>query len=490
MLDSDRALAHEIYDERGGKMGYAKLPCWALSGLVLVAGVAHAQDAVSQNDTVKAAAPVATAEDGRQAEAVSRQKLLQDADKLIRSGRAADAYALLEPEQSGRAGDPDYDYLLGIAALDSGRPTLAIFALERVLAVQPKHLQARAEIARAYFATGEKDAAKQEFETVQSQNPPREVNATIQKFLDAINQGQDGKGTVLGGYLDVSVGNDSNVNSATASNQVAIPAFGGAIATLNASGVETRDSFATVSGGANVRHALFPDWQVFGGANMNLRANSSRHVFNTGGIDGNVGLNLTKAEDSYSAALQVQSFSIDNKRYRDGAGMTLQWQRDLKNSSQASSYIQYTDLKYPDQPVRDARRYVVGAAYADVMSGDYAPAVYAGLYAGKEKEKQAGVPYLGHKLYGVRVGGELPVYPQTRLFGSVSVETRSYGGEDPFFLVTRKDTQADLKLGIHHVMDKFWTLTPQLGYTKNKSNIVINDYKRSIVSVGLRRDFY
>lgn len=473
-------------DEGQGKMGHTWLSCCILSGLVLVAGYSRAQDAVAPKDAVKEP----TAEAGLQADDPVRLKLLRDAGEFIRSGKAAEAYELLEPEQAKRAGDPEYDYLLGIAALDSGKPTLAIFALERVLAVQPQHLQARAEIARAYFVSGEKAAAKQEFEAVQSRNPPEAVKATIQKFLDAINQGQDGKGTLLSAYLDVSIGNDSNVNSATASNQVAIPAFGGAIATLDASGVETRDSFATVSGGANVRHALSPDWQVFGGANINLRGNSSRRVFNTGGIDGNVGLNLTSAEDSYSAALQVQSFNIDNKRYRDGAGMTLQWQRDLKNSSQASGFLQFTDLKYPDQSVRDARRYVLGAAYAGVMSGDPAPAVYAGLYAGKEKEKQSGVPFLGHKLYGVRAGGELRVGAQTSLFSSLSVESRSYGGEDPIFLVTRKDTQADLKLGIHHVMDKFWTLTPQFAYTKNKSNIIINDYKRSIFSIGLRRDFY
>ena len=470
-------------------MRFAKLPCWALSGLVLAAGTAHAQDAINQNDNIKIAASAVPVEAKQQAESSERQKLLQDAANLIKSGKAADAYALLVPEQSKRAGDPDYDYLLGIAALDSGKPNEAIFALERVLAVNPNHLQARAEIARAYLAVGEKAAAKQEFETVQSQNPPKEVNATIQRFLDAINQGQGGERTVLSGYLDASVGSDSNVNSATGSNQVAIPVFGGAIATLNASGVETRDTFANVSGGANVRHALSSGWSVFGGANVNQRLNSKETIFNTRGLDGNVGLSLTAGVDSYSAALQLQSFDVDNKRYRDGTGTTLQWQHDLGNSSQASSYFQYTDLKYPGQTVRNANRYVLGAAYASVLGGNYAPAVYLGGYGGEEKERQSGVPYLGHKLFGVRTGGELSIYAQTKLFGSLSIESRRYGGDDPFFLVTRKDTQSDLKVGVNYVMAKLWTLTPQFSYTKNKSNIIINDYKRTIFSVGLRRDF-
>ena len=170
--------------------------------------------------------------------------------------------------------------------------------------------------------------------------------------------------------------------------------------------------------------------------------------------------------------------------------MTMQWQRNLQNSSsQFSSYFQYTDLKYPDQSVRDANRYVLGAAYASVLGGNYTPAVYLGLYAGEEKEKQSGVPYLGQKLYGVRTGGELSIAAQAKLFGSLSVESRNYGGDDPFFLVTRKDTQADLNMGVKFVMRKRWILTPQLAYTKNQSNIIINEYKRTVLSVSLRRDF-
>ena len=39
--------------------------------------------------------------------------------------------------ESSLAGDPGFDYLLGIAALDSGHLTHRVFVLERVLAVQP-----------------------------------------------------------------------------------------------------------------------------------------------------------------------------------------------------------------------------------------------------------------------------------------------------------------------------------------------------------------
>src|SRR5688572_8051771 len=98
--------------------------------------------------------------------AVAADAALDEARGLIQKRDAKRAYDLLSPLEAQRAGDPEFDYLLGLAALDSGQTTRAIFAFERVLAVNPNHPQARAEIARAYFVAGETDAAKREFETV------------------------------------------------------------------------------------------------------------------------------------------------------------------------------------------------------------------------------------------------------------------------------------------------------------------------------------
>lgn len=421
----------------------------------------------------------------------AEDSLLAQADKLLKSGKAKEAYVLLVPHQSERAGDQNYDYLLGIAALDSGKPNEAVFALERVLAVNPGHLQARAEIARAYYATGEVAASQQEFETVKKQNPPKEVNAAIEKYLDAIERARAAERTTVRGYLEATVGSDSNVNSATASNLIAIPAFGGAIATLSATGVKLRDNFSGVSAGFNVRHPFSPEWAVFGGAGFNQRMNSTKanNIFDTGGLDGNLGVNLSKGDDNYSVALQLQNFNVDNSRYRDAAGLTAQWLRNLNSSSQVSSYLQYTELHYPGQNIRDARRYILGAAYARALGGEYTPVVYVGGYVGQERERGFNVPYLGHNPYGLRAGGEMKINPKSTLFGSLSVESRKYGGQDPLFLVTRKDTQSDLRVGLSYIPVQQWTITPSLSYTRNSSNIVISDYNRAVCSITVRRDF-
>lgn len=444
---------------------------------------AHAQDAQSG---------AANSELDRAA----KQKIILSANELIKAGKFSEAYQLLLPYQTDYAGDTDYDYLLGIASLDSGKPTEAIFALERVLAVNPAHLQARAEIARAYLATGEITASQQEFETVQQQNPPKEVSATIQKFLDIIATSRSGKATSVQGYIEGVVGYDSNVNSATVSSQFAIPAIGGALSdpnSLSASGVEQHDVFGGVAAGFNLRHAVSEQWAVIGGGNFNQRMNESWDIFDTTSWDGSLGTNFTQGDHNYSAVLQLQSTNIDNTRYRNARGMTAQWQSNLSNSSQASTYLQYTYLTYPGQNSRNADRYVLGVAYAKSLAGASTPTVYASAYGGKEKEREDNMPHLGHTLYGLRIGGEMKIGAQTTLLASASAERRKYGGAEPFlyllFLTDRKDTQADVGMGLSHALGKFWTIGSNFNYTHNKSSIVLFEYDRTVFSIAVRRKF-
>lgn len=415
--------------------------------------------------------------------------LLTQANQLMKSGKAKQAYTLLIPYQSELAGNENYDYLLGIAALDSGRANEAVFALERVLAVNPNNLQARAEIAKAYFATGEIVASQNEFETVQQQNPPTEVSATIEKFLGAIERAKSGERTTIRAYVEGTLGDDSNVNSATSVGQVAIPLFGGAISTLSANGQELSDTFGSVAVGGNVRHSFTPEWSVFGSANFNQRINSSQDTFNTGGVDVSAGVSLTRGDNSYSVSLQTQDFSIDNDLFRNAQGATAQWLRGLDDSSQVSAYYQYTELHYPGRDIQDANRYILGGAYARALGGEYTPTVYLGGYLGDEAEQAANVSFLGHQPLGIRAGGEMKLNPQTTLFTAASVEERRYGGTDPLFLVTRQDTQYDLRVGVSYVPAPNWAITPQIGFTRNDSNIVVNEYDRTVVSVVVRRNF-
>lgn len=410
------------------------------------------------------------------------------ARNLLARNEAKAAYELLLPLEAQRAGDPEYDYLLGIASIDAGDHERAIFALERVLAVQPGNLQARAEIARAYYELGEKDTAQREFESVRAGEVPQAVRATVDRYLSAIAAS---RATRFNAYVEIGAGHDSNVNAATAQSQVAVPFFGGALFQLAPGALKLEDSFSSFAAGLSFGHDLSAQWSLVGGASYYGKYNRDITLFDMSSWDGALGLRWAKDADAITLVAQGQTYSVDDRRYRDSLGGTLQWQHNLNQASQVSVFLQHAALSYPDptQEIRDAHRTILGVGTAHAFGGEFSPVVFASLYGGEEKQDNETVPHLGHKPIGVRVGAQTAVATQTILFGVASYEQRKYNGDDPLFLVRRDDAYYDVTVGITYTFAPKWSLRPQATYTENSSNIEIYSYKRTVAQVSLRRDF-
>lgn len=411
-----------------------------------------------------------------------------EARQLMERKDAQAAYRLLKPLEQARAGEPAFDYLLGIAALDAGRYTEAIFALERVLAVDPAHVQARAEIGRAYFLIGENEAAQRELQAVRSRGVPPAVAGNIDRFLNAIEQARAGERTRVSAFLEATLGHDSNVNSGIANGQVAVPAFGGAVVQLNPGGTKVSDEFLALSGGVNVRHPLRPDLALVAGLALSQRWNSSADQFDTGYVDGNVGLVYAADRHTFTAALQGNHFRLDDSRNREVLGGVGQWQYMIDRRTQVSAYLQATRVDYPGQEIRNVDRRVGGAGIAHAYGPD-GPVAYAGLYFGEEKERAANAAHIGNDLWGLRIGGQVALKPAWTMFASVAYEHRDHNGEDAFFQTTRKDKQTTVNVGAHWTPARNWRVTPQVSWTSSDSNIVLYDYRRELYSVTVRRDF-
>ena len=425
--------------------------------------------------------------------ASAQDATLEQAKALMAKRDPAAAYNLLKPLEDKRAGDPDFDYLLGIAALDTGRNTEAVFALERVLAVNPNHPHARAEIARAYYQLGEVETSRRQFEAIKKEPMPAEAAATIQKFLDAIEQAQAGTRTTVMAYIELAAGHDSNVNSGTtATSTPAIPGFSPGVVSPEAR--KQSDAFGNIAAGAAVRHPVSPGFALFANVDGTQRLNKDENDFDQGTIGANLGMELTQSSNKFTLALQGQQLYFDYNRYRDTTGAVGQWQRQIGNSGVFSAFLQYARLHYMNNgPLRrDTDRKVGGVAYAHVFGGALAPVGYVGAYYGNEDERDGADPRWGHRLAGARVGGQVTFNPRWTGFAHASYEDRDYDG--PYapsfgFPQNRHDKQTDLRLGVSYTPTKAWSVTPQVIYTHNDSNVSLTDFDRVQIFVALRREF-
>lgn len=411
------------------------------------------------------------------------------AEELLRAGQAEEAYQLLAPLETELAGSVEFDYMLGIAALDSGRVARAMFALERVLAVNPDHQQARAEIARAHFLLGENESARQEFKNVLERQPPEEAIDTINRYMSAIDQVL-GERSSFGAYLEFALGRDSNINGAP--NAQSFTANVGGIplpVTLSGNAAKLSDNFGTLSGGANFQYPFSKSWSMTGGVSGNQRKNWTTGSFRTVGMDINLGLKHTLGGDTYTAVLQGDAFDLDDSAYRRTRGVTTQWQHDLDDRNQVNMSAQVSRLTYPTASFRDADRKILGAGYGHAFQGDMSPVIFLNGYAGSEDEFISGHPDLGHQLQGIKLGGQLVWNPAMVLFASLAYEKRDYGGTKPFFGVAQRDRQYEVSIGARYLPMAGWQIKPQVIYVDNRSNIPLTRYDRLFLSLSVRHDF-
>jgi tetratricopeptide (TPR) repeat protein len=424
------------------------------------------------------------------AAAVHADELLDRARALLDAGKAAEAHRLLSAEVPQRGGTPEFDLLLGMAALSAGEPAEAVFALERVLAVEPDNARARTELARAYFDLGENEAAQQEFTEVRRETLPPAMTKAVDDYLSAIDARFEEQNRRIDVFIEAAAGYDSNVNSATDTSQVAIPAFGNLVFTLDRTGRELDSGFFEVNAGT-VFSAPFArdDLRIFGGADLHERVTVNEEDFRTRTANGQVGLRLESGDNAFLGSLLGQRFYVDGDPNRDQLGFAAQWQHSFGERTLGSVFGQWAAQRFPDQEIRDADQYGGGVGIVHAMDRAGDPIVYASAYGGVDDEEDDSREDIGRTFAGVRVGGQYTWNSRTLLTGGVSYQWSEYGADDPLFLETREDHFFLIRAGLEYALTRNWSLRPELQYTNNDSTLPINDFNRWQAFVIIRNDF-
>ena len=399
--------------------------------------------------------------------------------------QAEQTWRTLAPQADTRAGDPAFDYALGIAALDSGRFGEAIIALQRVLAVQPNNAQARAELARAYALAGDIDTARAQFATVvDDPSLPDPVRQRFTGFVRQFDTAIAGGGSDVSGFLDARGGHDSNINSATDLATVTIPLFAFlGPGTLGAGAREQDDEFYELAGGVSGVTAVGRQDRLFASVLGNWRDNIDSGAFDTASLTGTAGYAHTFANrDVISLSAQAQQFWLGNDAYRSSLGAVAQYTRLLPRGRALTVAAQYNRLNFDNQPLLDSDRYALAVGYVTrVLS--------ANVSGGHEETRQAAGDAYSNTFATASVGAELPVTERVAVVAGAAVDVRRYDAADALFLVERNDERLDLQAGLKVALIDNLFFVPRASWTRNWSNIALYDYDRWTVSAGVRFEF-
>lgn len=471
---------------------FAKSAGLVFAGLMLVASGVYAQE------TKQHATQREKLEKQKQIRSEAREKPLRDAEALLKEGKPEEAYALLEPLEFDRAGEVRFDYLIGIAAFDSGKPDKATLAFERVLAVDPDFAGARMGMARAYYELGDLSGAKTEFETLLKQNPPTAARIVIQQYLDAIIAKKEAKLTRYTAYVEIGLGHDSNINRSTSQSQISVPYFNDATLPLSPANQKTADNYYTAATGGELTHSLDSNWGVYAGADLHLHDYNTQNSFDTLSLDVHGGVIFSGSANIFRIGAMAGQYELAKAHFRNFSGLNADWRHILNPENQISVVMRTGRNRFDDtmMALNDFNQVTLGSSWLHVMA-DWKSALLGSLFLARGNEvapvtitnPTGGRADGNNRTLGLRMGGQTALNEVTELFSNLGWQSSSYDKTNATFLRKRYDHQYDLSVGANWHLDKSWSLRPQLSYTKSDSNIVIYGYDRMDVSLTLRHDF-
>ena len=426
------------------------------------------------------------------AEAVSP---IAEMNRLTSSGQFRQAYDLGNANLADWEGDPGFDFFYGLAALESGEPNDAIFALERVVATTREATvreRARLELARAYFLTNNLTASENLFNTVLATNPPDNVRQNIEAFIQLIETRRDAQRQSWEFSVASSFGSDDNINSATSNGLIDTPLIGQI--ELNQDGTQTDDIFSNTTFNMGYRRPFSRDAFLSATLNLNHLDNIDTDQFD---------LDTARAEVAYNWGGQVNRFRhgvtysrvlLDQEGFQDAYGLNSSWQRAGSNGWYQSLSGSFSQLRYdtsaaaPQNNLRDVDQLLLTGGLTK-LSENFTHSF--NLYHADESPKSSGVgKHNGRSFSGLAYSVLYRFNQQHTPFLRVSIQDVDHDDRHPvFFNTTRSDSTDSLTLGWIWQLNRQLTITGDAAYTDNQSNIPLFEYTRFKYQAGFRFQF-
>ena len=377
------------------------------------------------------------------AQAADGAGIILQAKALLQGGKSGDAYNLLEKQADSNSANIEYNYLLGIAALDSAKPGIAVFAFERALAINAEHLPARAELARAYLALGESGAAKEELSEVSRLNPPLEVARTVGDFLKDIDiyeqQLQAAASTSRGwsGYVQMDNGFDTNINTATNLLAVNVPLFGNLPLQLTSSQAQLftaqSSAFTGIGAGVNFLAKISDGVSFFAGLDTSGKYNWRVENFYTYSLGVAAGVRVERGSNTFTVGLNTHQSFVDIFHQNDYRGGFVEWSRLLDQNNKLTMFAQHFDADHPFAHQLATSLWLGGGAWEHAFEANGSRGLFSLSAYGADDHQKGTDPSVGRKFYGSRASVQYEINERMKLLAGAGVEKSNYNGVNIFF---------------------------------------------------------
>ncbi|NNF17753.1 MAG: tetratricopeptide repeat protein [Gammaproteobacteria bacterium] len=411
--------------------------------------------------------------------------VVEQAHQLIEQGDSRGALALLRPLQYARGGQPEYDYPLALALLDSGSYAESILVFERLLLANPSFHGARLDMARAWLGMENYVKASEQLDLLANTRPPEKARNAIAELRQVIKVRS--RASRFSRYLNVhtAAGYDSNVNSATvAENFLGFD--------LDAQSREQDSDFFAAGLNAGMGYRFSRRLALTAAVGLQHRSNSLASFVDSTVSTLNVGLTRRVDGDTQMLRLSAYDLKVDGDSNSRGVNLSGIWLRRLTDDWKIGITGDFGIIRYGDKlKVKDVNRGLLGLMGSLDFGPDKRGALSVRIGYGTEDPEQADSRYardFGYAsasltwIFSPRVRSHLSMYYQDSSYDEVFFEQR--------FTAPRAD---DLYRGIASLDWMFrpnWTFSHTLSYSLNDTFVDIFAYERFEAKVRINYQFH
>ena len=396
---------------------------------------------------------------------------------LMKAGKFQGARAFLEQTQpTNEEEEAERRFLLGQVYLRLGMPRNAAEQFEAILSTYPDFTRVRLELARAHFAAGRDDEAKQHFELALGGGLPSSVETTVEGFLGAIDARKRWSAHLSGALLP-----ETNVVRRTDRQTIDI---GGGRFELNEDARQASGIGAQVSAGAAFSPMLSTDTRG------HLAISSAAKVYkrsewNDISVIAEGGLTRLFDRGNLSGGIRVGRRWVGSRGFRRSVGP---WASFYRRTSSKTHIDVRTNVDYrvhDDGESRDGWRIAVNPGVRYTLDNRTTLKANAHLEA-----IEARAEHRSSRLIGMTVGLSRG-FRNLSVSLSASAQLQGYQDQDPLFGRKRRDKTAWLSGKVLHRGLHVAGFSPYMGYSyeRSRSNISLYDYQNHSVSMGFSRRF-
>jgi tetratricopeptide (TPR) repeat protein len=400
---------------------------------------------------------------------------LPQARQLLAEGRDAQAYELLQAQQSSGRDDASFQWLLGEAALRTARPQEAQAAFERALALRPDSVEAHLGLGRAYLAMGDYARAKIEFETVlRFDDLPPDLESQAEIYAEAARGYADGRRLLSSGYAMLGYGN-YRIGSA--------------------GGGPRNDAFYAARVGGRLNYEMDDAYALVGSLDYRFRDYDAEGRRNDSDLRWNGAVSRNIGEANWIAGVRGRVSYRGDSTYRNDFGVYGDYRLRLDEDNQVAAGLEVRQRRYPTGPLRERTRNIVEATGSWTRS----------LFEGKASFTLAG--QVGREFNTERADGDANFFGLSpslnfsiteNLGGFVfgwwqndryNIERLGAPGDSLVGIGTRNDNLYEVGGGLTWQFAPNWSLNPEILYVRDQSNVLAANYSSTEIWITLRLDF-